>query len=288
MEASKRLLAASTSYSIGIIMKEKSNRLFGAPIAMRKRGEITDSIVLEEIMRKPGATISEVAEALGWSNGKVDGSVNRLLSRGKVSVKHFLQRGMLVKRVYPSEYPVKPHNVLEIPKKIVDYSQWKDTARVYALSRSIIGIAPKEVDEWESKSIFKDYANLQKNEGSIVFALPERFSDFYQLENSEISLSIVGNLVLATVESVLPVKLPPTYPEERKYPVAHYKIILESEKIEAVSSNLHIVYLREGKTEELTFFSEAHYAVVNKEPEKILTAISSESCKLVKAPVEVK
>jgi hypothetical protein len=269
-------------------MKEKSNRLFGAPIAMRKKGEITDSTVLEEVMKKPGATISEIAEALGWSNGKVDGSVNRLLAKRKVSVKHFLQRGMLVKRVYPSEYPVKPHNVLEIPKKIVVPNQWKDIARVYALSRSVIGVAPEEVGEWERKAIFKDDVNLQRDEENIIVVLPERFSDFYQLENSEINLSIVGNLVLATVESVLPVKLPPTYPEERKYPIARYKIILESEKIEAVSSNLHVVYLREGITEELTFFSESRYAVVNKKPEEILTAISSESCKLVKAPIEVK
>jgi len=66
-------------------------------------------------------------------------------------------------------------------------------------------------------------------------------------------------------------------------------MILESEKIEAVSSNLHFVYLREGETRELTFFSESRYAIVNKEPEKILTAISSEPYKaLIKAPVEAK
>lgn len=268
---------------MGTIMKKKGSRLFGAPIAMHKKGETTDSIVLKEITRRPGATISEIAETLGWSNGKVDGSVNRLLARGKVSVKHFLRRGMLVKRVYPSEYPVKPKNVLEIPKKIVDQSLWKDFANIYALSRSIIGIAPKEIEEWERKSILKDRVNLQKNGENIIVTLPERFSDFYQLENSEINLSMVGDFVLATIESVLPVKLPSTYPEERTYPITHYKILLESEKIEAISSNLHVVYLREGKTEELTFFSEPHYAVVNKEPEKILTEISS--CKVIKVPL---
>lgn len=200
-------------------MKEKSNRLFGAPIAMRKKGEVTDSIVLEEIMKKPGVTVSEIAEALGWSNGKVDGSVNRLLLRGKVSVKHYLQRGMLVKRVYPEEYSVKPRNTLEVPEKMVDRSLWKDIAVVYALSRSTIGVAPKEVEEWEKKAFFKDRAAIQKDKENIIITLPEKFCDFYQLENSETSLSTVGNFVLATVESVIPVTLPPTYPEERRYPM---------------------------------------------------------------------
>jgi hypothetical protein len=246
-------------------------------------------MVLEKIMKKPGVTVSEIAESLGWSNGKVDGSVNRLLSKGKVLVKHYLQRGMLVKRVYPSEYPVKPRDTLEIPEKMVDRSLWRDVAVVYALSRSTIGIAPKEVEEWERKAFFKDCADIKREKENIIVALPGRFYDFYQLENSEMSLSIVGNFVLATVESVLPVTLPPTYPEERRYPIARYRMILESEKIEAVSSNLHFVYLREGETRELTFFSESRYAIVNKEPEKILTAISSEPYKaLIKAPVEAK
>lgn len=256
---------------------------------MRKKGEVTDSTVLEEIMRKPGVTVSEIAETLGWSNGKVDGSVNRLLLRGKVSVKHYLQRGMLVKRVYPEKYPVKPRNTIEVPEKMVDRGLWKDSAVVYALSRSTVGIAPKEVEEWDKKAFFKDCADVGKEKENIVFTLPERFYDFYQLENSEMSLSTVGNFVLATVESMLPVRLPATYPEEGRYPIARYRITLESERVEGVSSNLHFVYLREGKTKELTFFSESRYSIVNKEPEKILTAISSEPCKeFIKVPVEAK
>jgi hypothetical protein len=270
-------------------MSEKSNQLFGAPIAMRKRGEVTDSAVLEEIMKKPGVTVSEIAETLGWSNGKVDGSVNRLLLRGKVFVKHYLQRGMLVKRVYPEKYPVKPRNIIEVPEKMIDRDLWKGSAVVYALSRSTMGIAPKEVEEWDRKALFKDCADIEKVKQNIIVTLPERFRDFYQLENSEMSLSTVGNFVLATVESLLPVRLPPTYPEEGRYPIARYRITLESERIESVSSNLHFVYLREGKTKELTFFSESRYSIVNKEPEKILTAISSEPPKeLIKVPLGAK
>ncbi|MDI6847601.1 MAG: winged helix-turn-helix domain-containing protein [Candidatus Bathyarchaeia archaeon] len=263
-------------------MSEKSNRLFGAPITMRKKGEVTDSTVLEEIMRKPGVTVSEIAETLGWSNGKVDGSVKRLLLRGKVSVKHYLRRGMLVKRVYPEKYPVKPRNTIEVPEKMVESGLWKDSAVVYALSRSTMGIAPKEVEEWDKKAFFKDCIDVRKEKENIVFTLPERFYDFYQLENSEMSLSTVGNFVLATVESMLPVKLPATYPEEGRYPIARYRITLESERVEGV-------YLREGKTKELTFFSKSRYSIVNKQPEKIRTAISSEPCKeFIKVPVEAK
>jgi len=271
-----------------MVMKEKGVHLFGAPVAMREKGAATDAVVLEEIMKKPGITVSEIAETLGWSNGKVDGSVNRLRAEGKASVKHYLQRGMLVKRVYPEKYSVKPRNIMEVPVKLVNGDLWKDNAVVYALSRSTMGVAPEQVEEWDKKAFFKEGANIKKGKATITVTLPERFCDFYQLENSDMSLSVVGNFVLATVESVLPVRLPAAYPEEGKQPVARYRITLERERMEGVSSNLHFVYLREGKTKELTFFSGSPYAVVNKEPEKILTAVSSEPCKeLIKVPVEV-
>ncbi len=38
---------------------------------MHKKGRLTDSAVLKEIMRKPGTAIAEIAENLKWTNGKV-------------------------------------------------------------------------------------------------------------------------------------------------------------------------------------------------------------------------
>jgi predicted transcriptional regulator len=56
------------------------NRLSGAPVVMHKKGRSTDAVVLEEIIKKPGIAIAEIAENLEWTNGKIDGSVNRLVA----------------------------------------------------------------------------------------------------------------------------------------------------------------------------------------------------------------
>ena len=79
------------------------NRLSGAPIVMHKKGQSTDAAVLEQIINEPGITISEIAQNLACTNGKVDGSVNRLTAEGKASIKHNLKRGMLIKTVYPKD-----------------------------------------------------------------------------------------------------------------------------------------------------------------------------------------
>ena len=86
---------------------------------MHKKGRSTDAAVLEEITRKPGIAIAEIAENLEWTNGKVDGSVNRLIVEGKASVKHNLNRGMLVKTVYPADFDKKQANLVQIPTELV-------------------------------------------------------------------------------------------------------------------------------------------------------------------------
>jgi hypothetical protein len=217
-------------------MRENMNekKIFGAPVAMHVKGELTDSIVFQEVLKRPGLTISEIAERLGWTNGRVDGSVNRLILKKKVRVKHFIRRGMLVKKVYPLDYPGRTPEVIEIPKEMINYNVWENSAFVYALSRSTIGISHKEIDEWNKKALFKEYASIEESDENIVIKLPEKFTEFYQLSNSDTSLSTIGNCVLITVESILPVKLPPIYPEKAKYEVVHYVMEL---KIEGISSN---------------------------------------------------
>ena len=195
------------------------NLLSGAPVAMHEKGRSTDATVLEAIVKKPGSTIAEIAEDLKWTNGKVDGSVNRLIVEGKASVKHNLKKGMLVKTVYPAVLDKKPTNQIEISKEMVNYDLWKEKAFVYALSRSTIGIAHQEIPEWSSRAITAELVSIRKSPEGIILQLPVRVADFYQLANSEISLSAVGDLVFVTVETVLPVKLPINRSEESRYAV---------------------------------------------------------------------
>lgn len=244
-------------------MAQENRKLSGAPVVMHKKGQITDSIVLREIMEKPGMTVSEIAEKLHWSNGRTDGSINRLILTKKIAVKHYLQRGTLKKRAYPENYKATPKNVVDLPVKIIDQKLWNKSAFVYALSRSTLGFAPKEIEEWNKKALFKDHISFQKNRDNIHIKIPENLETFYQLENSDMSLSTIGSLALVTVESVLPVSLPPTHPEQS--PIARLELTVHRERIEGTSSNTSFVYLKEGITKSLTFFSEATYTAVKKE-----------------------
>ena len=190
----------------------KKSRLHGAPIVMHQKGETTDAAILGEVIKKPGITVSEIVRNLEWSNGKIDGGVNRLVSEEKVKVKHCLKRGMLVKMVYPADFDRKPRNLIEIPREMIDYDLWKENAVLYSLSRSTIGIARREVQEWTEKAFSKQTVPIEKNGGSVILKIPRKLSSFYQFDNSEIGLSAVGDFVLVTVESILPVRLPVTYP----------------------------------------------------------------------------
>lgn len=190
-------------------------QIIGAPQFMREKGRKTDNKVLAEIIRNPGSTIHDIATRIGWSNGRVDGSVNRLVSRRKVKVQHFLRSGILVKKVYPINYVSKAHNIIEIPIKMIDEDLWKDTAQIYALSRSTIALSPVKKEDWENKSLRKEETTIQRIHGMLKIKIPDFFYEFYQLENSETSLSAIGDSAIITVGSVaLPVELPSAYSEE--------------------------------------------------------------------------
>jgi hypothetical protein len=224
-------------------------RVSGAPVEMRKRGQTTDSMVFSEIVKKPGATISEIADVLGVSNGRVDGSISRLASKREVSVRHCIKRGMLVKMVFPADYPADQRDIVRIPKEMIDGNAWQNKGILYALSRSTLGVSPKEVKDWDERALFKETLSVLREKEDVVVKLPERLASFYQLENSELSLSAIGDALLLTVESVLPVKLPLTYPEEIQYRLTRYRVVMEREVIEAIPSFDPVGYhiLREGK-----------------------------------------
>jgi hypothetical protein len=194
---------------------QENCKVSGAPVTMRKLGEATDAAVLKITAKNPGITVSEIAQILDWSNGKVDGSINRLLQNSKVKVKHQLQRGMLLKKVYLPSFSAKPSNIIEIPNELLDCSSWTKHAYVYALSRSTLGIASEENEEWKTKALLAESASVKKVEGGAIVTLPEQLAGFYQLDNSETTLSAVANIVLVSIETVLPINLTPVHPEKK-------------------------------------------------------------------------
>ena len=265
------------------------NQVAGAPIAMRLKGEKTDALVLKTVQEKPGLVVHEIAERLNWTNGKVDGSVNRLISQGKVQVKHSLRRGILIKRVYPQEYVPRPRNVIEIPLNMIEEDLWKEKIYVYALSRSTVALSSRRIEEWDKRSFRREQISIRKGAEALTVELPNSISEFYQLENSETSLSTTGDFALITVESTaLPVALPPTYPAEAGVKIA--RLLVFEERIEGVPSCYTFSRIRidlfkgEAKAEGIPVTSEIH-EIVKKIEEKV--SISTGSSESIQIPVEV-
>lgn len=190
------------------------NKMIGAPSVMKRRGEKTDTLVLQEIKNNPGSSIHEIADQLSWTNGRVDGSVNRLLLENKAKVKYVLKRGTLKKRIYPIDFIEKPANVIEIPKRIIEEGSWTNTVEIYALSRSTIALSPYRIEEYDKKAILRNQIPIMETDSTFEVILPNRFSEFYQLENSETGVSSIGEVALITVESTIPVDVPSTYSVE--------------------------------------------------------------------------
>jgi hypothetical protein len=105
-----------------------------------------------------------------------------------------------------------------------------------------------------------------------VLRLPGKFSDFYQLSNSEVGLSAFGDLVLVTIESMLPVKLPVEYLEETRYAFARYGMGFQRETIEGVTPfNVSSIQLTKGEQNGIILPPEPLYIVKSRKPsEKIL------------------
>lgn len=189
----------------------QKSKMTGAPSIMKKRGENTDNIVLEEIKRNPNSSIHGIAEQLSWTNGKVDGSINRLLLEDKIKVRYVLKRGILQKKVYPIDFIEKPASIIEIPKRIVEEEAWTDRVEAYALSRSTIALSPYRIEDYDKRALLRHQIPIKANGSTFEVNLSNQFSDFYQLENSETGISAIGDVVLVTVESTIPVDVPLTH-----------------------------------------------------------------------------
>jgi predicted transcriptional regulator len=219
-------------------------KLTGAPVAMRNKGLETDDLVLQIILEKSGSTVHEIADYLGWTNGKVDGSINRLLRKGKVRVEHVIRRRTLIKKVYPAEKKTRPPEVIEIPKEEIAEDIWKDEVYLYSLSRSSIAISAAKSDEWEERAFWKGSVKVEEENGKLLVQLPEKLASFYRLENSEISLSTNDDFALVTVEStIVPVQLPPSYPSIPELRKTRYFIMVEKiEQIGAIPPLQHVEF----------------------------------------------
>jgi len=175
-----------------------------------KRGRECDRMVLEVIRNYPGLSQYELAKKLKSSIGLVDGSIRRLTKQKSVFIQVLERNGRTVNLVYPKEQ--KPSNLLEVPAQLLKTGNplWAQSAFIYALDSTTIGISGKEMPEWNEISCLQEEIPLRKDEGKIILTIPERFSRFYNLERKHRIVSINGNNILVTVSGDIV--------EQKKYP----------------------------------------------------------------------
>ena len=102
--------------------------------------------------------------------------------------------------------------IIEVPTDVLQVGGgvWVDSAFVYALDSTTIGIAGQEMLEWKEAACFNETIPIRKGKGKIVLQIPERFSRFYGIGRRHWVVSVNGNAVLVTVSGRVV--------EEKKYP----------------------------------------------------------------------
>lgn len=73
-------------------------------------------------------------------------------------------------------------------------SEWKvETLHIYALSRSCIGISPKEIVEWKVNALDHEEVACEQTSVSIKFKLPTILYNFYNFVQKDLKYSLSGN-----------------------------------------------------------------------------------------------
>jgi hypothetical protein len=175
-----------------------------------KRGRESDDILLGKIREYPGLSQYELAKKLKWPIGRIDGSTRRLLNEKKVVIKILERNGRHVNLVYLKDD--KPSNIIEVPAKLLDVGNptWLDSAFVYALDSSTIGISGHAILEWEEISCFAEEIPIIREAEKIVVKIPEKIKRFYSLEQKHRVVSVNGNNLLITISGDVV--------EQKKYP----------------------------------------------------------------------
>jgi predicted transcriptional regulator len=173
------------------------------------KGNVTDKAILEIINQEPGASLYEISRLSDSSVGLVDGSIQRLEKKGMVKIRHILRSGRSAKEIYPSTFEFPSTEYVKLDSRMFPSpSNWKDTARVYALNRISIGISPVEDKEWSSKALLELDTEVKKDDsGNIVVKIPDRLRGFYLSENSKIDSLVMGNRALVNFITEIPIQV---------------------------------------------------------------------------------
>jgi len=165
----------------------------------QRKGRRVNDELYSLIEKDPGLSKYELTKRSGWSMGKTDGAVNRLLAEGRVFIKEIERDGRQVKLAYPSS--LRPSSTITIPKEELRRGNptWLGTAYFYALDSETLGISGVEFDVWEGIARFKGVGPIEYIDGKAVIELPDDFKGFYNLERKHFSVSLNANNILVTI-----------------------------------------------------------------------------------------
>lgn len=164
-----------------------------------KKGKKVNDELYALIEIDPGLSKYELTKKTGWSMGKTDGAINRLLAEGRVFIKEIERDGRQAKLVYPSH--LKPSSMITVPETELRRGNpmWLSTAYFYALDSETMGITGGEFDPWDRIARFKNVGLIEYREGQAIIELPDDLKGFYNLERKHFSVSLNANNILVTV-----------------------------------------------------------------------------------------
>ena len=150
------------------------------------------------INKNPGLSINKITRRIGWTKGRVDGSIRRLLKSKRIYIKVFDDCGRTSHFVYP--YTLGLTNQIEVPDNLLRIGNpfWQE-AHVYGLDNITIGATGRANDEWEKEAWKKIIVPTEKGNGKVTFSLPDEFVRFYQLNKRDKTVAIGDNNILITV-----------------------------------------------------------------------------------------
>jgi len=187
---------------------------------MRKeQAEKTDVALLDFLKKKPGAlSLYQIAGEIGWSIGRVQKSVERLLRKGLVTYRRAFLGGRSLKLLVPSKSEsavVSRASVsmkslvveLVIPVDLIDPMLWGEKACLYALDRLTLGVSAVSEGAWRKRCVWEVEVPLKREGNAVIAAVPAKIAGFYLLHVSDYVVSgfpskskvivTVGNLRLA-------------------------------------------------------------------------------------------
>jgi len=172
-------------------------------VKRNSRSGPVDHMLLTTIRKEPGLSLYELGQVMRWSNGKVDGSLRRLLNERKIVINAIERNGRPVHLVYPKRR--LPYNMVEIPKSLLKLGNptWKDAAFFYALDNLSFGITGRRFVDWERVSSFTEKVKLLNEKDRLVVTIPEKFVNFYRLSEKRLTKSIADNNVLLTINGTI-------------------------------------------------------------------------------------